>query len=108
MTASGRANLTHLCSLADYLAAIASEAGHRRALFDLMSVEPTLTFSDHLAFGAHFAMALSRLERVASVVSERERRGTSERAAQKHGLVFRTFTNLSEARSWLLAEDLAP
>jgi hypothetical protein len=100
--ASGRASLSHLCGLADLVARVAGMSGHKRALFDLLSVEPDLTFSDHLQFGVHFASALAPLGRVASVVSERERKGTSEKAAQKCGLTFRTFTDLDEARAWLL------
>ena len=107
-TASGQAHLAHLCGLADFVACIASVSGHRRALFDLLAVEPNLAFSEHLVLGAHFASALARLERVASVVSVRERRGTSEKAAQKNGLTFRTFTSLSEAREWLLPADPVP
>ena len=100
--ASGRANLAQLCGMADFVATVAHMKGHRRALFDLLAVEPQLTFSEHLQFGMHFASSLARLERVASVVSERERKGTSEKAAQKHGLTFRTFTELDEAWNWLL------
>jgi hypothetical protein len=100
--ASGRASLAQLCGMADLVATIAGMNGHRRALFDLLAVEPQLTFSEHLQFGMHFASALHQLERVASVVSPRERKGTSEKAAQKQGLAFRTFTDLDEACSWLL------
>lgn len=99
--ASGRANLAQLCGMADLVATVTSMNCHRRALLDLLAVEPQLTFLEHLRFGQHFASTLAQLERVASAVSERERRGTSEKAAQKQGLVFRTFTNLDEARDWL-------
>ncbi|TFZ05655.1 hypothetical protein EZ313_03045 [Ramlibacter henchirensis] len=99
--ASGRANLADLCGMADLVARVASMNGHRRALFDLLAVEPDITFSEHLNFGVHFASALKQLERVASVVSERERKGTSEKTAQKQGLNFRTFTDVDQARDWL-------
>jgi hypothetical protein len=105
--ASGRANLAQLCGMADIVATVANMNGHKRALFDLLAVEPQLSFSEHLQFGMHFATSLARLERVASVVSERERKGTSEKAAQKHGLTFRTFTDLDEAWNWLLPGMIA-
>lgn len=101
VTASGHASLSDLCGMADFAATVARLKGHKRALFDLMAVQPELSFSEHLTFGLHFAAALKQLERVASAVSPQERRGTSEKAAQKQGLAFRTFTSLDEAEDWL-------
>ena len=88
--------------MADLVAQVAATKNHKRALFDLLAVEPQLSFTEHLQLGSHFSAALQHLDRVASVVSPKERKGTSEKAAQKHGLAFRTFTNLEEARIWLL------
>jgi len=46
---------------------------------------------------------LSRLEQVATVVAAANRKGTSEKAAQKLGLRLRTFTDLGEAIDWISA-----
>ncbi|KQT11585.1 hypothetical protein [Ramlibacter sp. Leaf400] len=103
--ATGRAELAHLCGLADLAARIAVMKGHRRALVDLLEVQPFLTFTEHLQLGAHVAAAFGPLERVATVVPASQRNGTSEKAAQKHGLRLRTFTVLQEADAWLQERD---
>ena len=90
-----------LCGLAELSARVAVSQGDRRALVDLLAVEPQLTFTEHLQLGAHVAESFAPLERVATLVPVRERKGTSEKAAQKHGLHLRTFTTLEEATAWL-------
>ena len=107
VAASGDAQLAHLCGLADLCARVARMKGHRLAMVDLLGVTPHLTFTEHLQLGAHCATALSDLRRVATVVPQLERKGTSEKAAQKHGLTLRTFTDVAEARLWLVPESAA-
>ena len=101
--AGGKARLGHLCGLADLSAKVAVAKGCKRALIDLQAVEPHLSFTEHLQLGAHVAASFAPLERVATVVPVNERKGTSEKAAQKHGLHLRTFTSLEEANDWLLS-----
>jgi hypothetical protein len=100
--AAGPASLGDLCGLFDFVRVTAEKNGHRRALLDLRAVENDLRFTDHLALGAHAADELQNMERVASVVDPKYRVGTSEKAAQKMGLRFRTFVDLDEARTWVM------
>lgn len=100
---SGPALLADLCGYMDLTATVASQKGYARALLDLRGVEIALSFTEHLQLGAHTAERLQALERVASVVSQQNRKGTSEKAAQKFGLHFRTFTDIDEAREWVAA-----
>ena len=85
----------------DLTATVAAHKGYKRALLDLVDVEIALTFTEHLHLGAYTAERLRDLDRVASVVSAQNRKGTSEKAAQKFGLHFRTFTAMQEAVDWL-------
>lgn len=100
----GAASLTDLCGLADLIATVSARAGYRRALVDLVATDiSALSFTDHLTLGAYVADRLGRLEQVATVVAPANRKGTSEKAAQKLGLRLRTFTDLGEANDWILA-----
>lgn len=102
--ASGPAALAELCACVDFAAELAHRTNRSRALLNLLQVEISLSFTEHLQLGSHAAERLKPLERVASVVPERYRTGSSEKAAQKSGLHLRTFTTLEEALSWLLGE----
>ena len=82
--AAGPASLADLCGVADLLATICARQGY-------------------LQLGAYVAQQLRALERVASIVPERYRTGTSEKAAQKAGLQLRTFTSLEEGLAWVRA-----
>lgn len=100
----GSASLTDLCGVADLIATVAGRAGYRRALIDLLAMDlSSLSFTDHLTLGAYAAERLNRLERVATVVTPANRKGTSEKAAQNLGLRLRTFTDLGEAVDWVSA-----
>jgi len=101
--ASGKAQLGHLCGFADLSARVATAKGYKRVLIDLLAVEPHLSFTEHLQLGAHVATAFAAVERVATLVPPNEKKGTSEKAAQKLGLRLRTFTSLEEANAWLLS-----
>lgn len=100
---SGPALLTDLCGFMDLVATVADKGGYRRAVLNLLGVEIALTFTEHLQLGAHAADRLCKLERVASVVSVQNRKGTSEKAAQRFGLHLRTFTSLPEGVQWIEA-----
>jgi hypothetical protein len=102
---AGPALLTDLCGFMDLVATVADKAHYRRAVMDLLDVEIALTFTEHLQLGAHAAERLRNLERVASVVSVQNRKGTSEKAAQKMGLRLRTFTSLAEGLAWIGEES---
>lgn len=99
--AAGPASLADLCGLADLLATVCARQGYRRALMNLLGVEIALSFTDHLQLGGYVAQQLNGMDRVASVVPQRYRTGTSEKAAQKAGLQLRTFTSLEEGLDWV-------
>lgn len=103
LVASGPATLADLCGLASLGGTVCGKASHARALVDLRQTDPQLSFTDHLQLGGHFAEAFSAVAKVATVVSPRDRVGTSEKAAQKSGLKLRTFVDLGEAEAWLQA-----
>ncbi|MGZ5180887.1 MAG: hypothetical protein ACXWC2_10440 [Ramlibacter sp.] len=87
--------------MADLVGTITAMSGERRAVLDLQAVDIGLGFTDHLQLGSYVAQRLHHLERVASVVPQRYRTGTSEKAAQKGGLQLRTFTDLGEGLRWV-------
>jgi hypothetical protein len=103
VTVEGRgfASLGDLCALFDLARTTSDRHGHTRALLDLREVEIEFSFTDHLALGAHAASALRSMGCVASVVNPKFRVGTSEKAARKMGLQFRSFTDFQEAVAWL-------
>jgi hypothetical protein len=100
--ASGFATLADLCGYMDLVGTIAGKRNYRRAVLNLLEVEIELGFTEHLQLGAHAAQSLRNLRQVASVVPERYRTGTSEKAAQKSGLQLRAFTSLQEGVVWVL------
>lgn len=103
LEASGPAGLPDLCGAIDMAGGIAQRQPYRLVVLDLRGVDIDLGFTDHLQLGTHAAERLGALDRVASVVPQRYRTGTSEKAAQNSGLQLRTFTELDEAVHWLLA-----
>jgi hypothetical protein len=98
---SGPALLADLCGYMDLVGGIAGKRSYSRALLDLQGIDIHLSFTDHLTLGSHAADRLRNMERVASVVPERFRSGTSEKAAQKMGLQLRTFIDMDEGLAWL-------
>ena len=99
--AEGKALPADLFMLVDFVAVAATEAARSAVVIDLLAVEIDFTFTEHFALGIYAAKMLHKLDRVASVVPERFRVGTSEKTAQKSGLRLRTFTSLAEAMGWL-------
>jgi hypothetical protein len=97
----GRATLADLKGFADLIATICADEQRTLVLVDLLEVEQDLPFTDHIQLGLYIAEKLGFLDKMATVVPERYRSGNSERAAQKSGLMLRTFLSLKEARDWL-------
>jgi hypothetical protein len=102
--AGGPALFSDLCGLADLVGTIGRKGGYACAVMNLLEIEIALGFTDHLQLGAYAAQQLRHLERVASIVPQRFRTGTSEKAAQKAGLQLRTFTSLEDGLAWLHQE----
>jgi len=101
---NGPALLGDLCGFIDLVATVSGKCLYRRAVLNLLDVEIALTFTEHLRLGAYAAERLRHLDRVASIVSVQNRKGTSEKAAQKMGLQLRTFTSIAQGLEWLGAE----
>ena len=101
VTAAGRATLGELNGLTALIGEVTGHRGLRRVLADLARVEPELSFTEHLQFGAHASDVLRRLEKVAVVVPPAYLDAPSARAAQLAGLPVRTFLDLAEATAWL-------
>jgi hypothetical protein len=100
VTTSGPAELPELCALADFPAAVARRRGCKRALFDLLALQPVLTPSQHIELGEHIAATLADFERIAVVLANPADRVAADVAAAK-GLALKTFSTLHEAEAWL-------
>ena len=98
----GDAALADLKGFSDLIATLCREEHRALVLVDLLEVRQHLTFTEHLQLGVYIAEKLGFLTRMATVVPTADRSGNSERAAQKSGLHLRTFTDMNEARAWLL------
>ena len=98
---AGPATLADLCGLASLGGTVSQLARYPRVLVDLQETQPQLSFTDHIQLGTHFAHEFRQAERVATVVSQKDRVGTSEKAAQRSGLTLQTFTELAPASEWL-------
>ena len=103
--ASGSASLADLCGMASMVGVTTARSNERRAVLDLVAVDVELAFTDHLQLGSFVAGRLQHMERVASVVPQRYRTGTSEKAAQKGGLLLHTFTDPEAALAWVKSAD---
>jgi hypothetical protein len=101
IAAVGHMDLGDMLGLFDLAGRLCETNGHRRMLVNLLDVKPHLTFTEHLHLGAHAGSCLQRLQRVATVATEMNRPGTSEKAAQKAGLDLRTFSELDQATVWV-------
>ena len=100
--ARGTAALADFKGFSDLIATVCREEQRTHALVDLLDVQQELSFTDHLQLGLYIAERLGFLEKMATVVPAQARSGNSERAAQKSGLHLRTFTDMAEARAWLV------
>lgn len=97
---SGPATLPDLCAYMDFVAEVARRKRQSRAVMNLLGIDIAFSFTEHLQLGSHAADRLKDLERVSSVVPERLRTGTSEKAAQKSGLRLKTFVSLEDGIAW--------
>lgn len=102
VTCRGEATLVDLKGFADLIATVCREERRQFVLVDLLHVVQALSFTEHLQLGVYIAQRLAFLTRMATVVTPDERSGNSERAAQKSGLRLRTFTDMQDARAWLV------
>jgi hypothetical protein len=75
----------------------------RRLLLDLRNVREQLKFMEHVVVSDLAVSLLNHMEKVASVVPEGRKKGTSEQAARMRGVALRVFTSESEAVDWLQA-----
>lgn len=101
VTASGPAGLSELSGLVSLIAEVTTRQRLRCALVDLGGVAPTLSFTDHLQFGALASSLLNRLTTVAVVVPPGYIDAPAARAAQLAGLNVETFLEREEARRFL-------
>lgn len=99
----GDARLDDFRDLASITAVASMAKRYNRVLIDLLAVQPHLSFTEHLRLGEHIAGAFAHLECVATVVPVAEKKGASEEAAQKAGLMLKTFVELEAADEWLRA-----
>jgi hypothetical protein len=101
VTAAGPAALAELAGVVSFVAEITTRQRIRRALVDLGAVEPQLSFTDHLQFGALAHAHLSHMELIAAAVPPGYVNAPAARAAQLAGLAVETFLTRDEARRYL-------
>jgi hypothetical protein len=98
---AGRASVRDIHDMLDTLSDESMRLGARRILVDLTQVQEQFTSTDHLSIGDQAALNLGHLEKIASVVAEGRRKGTSEQVAGRRGVTLRVFTSEREAMAWL-------
>jgi hypothetical protein len=103
----GQANLRDHLHLIDAAAKRGKSERLPFLLLDLRELTPILDDDDHIALGAYGSCALDGFEKSASLVLPHNRNGKSERPARKIGLPFRVFTDLAQAREWLLEPSVS-
>src|SRR4051794_33225382 len=91
VSAAGPAGLTELAGVASLVAEVSTRQRIKRALVDLGAVDPDLSFTDHLRFGAPAARLLSGLDAIAVVVPPGYIDAPSAKAASLAGLKVETF-----------------
>jgi hypothetical protein len=84
-------------------AAVCAAAPYRKCLIDLRRMHTEMPFTEHLQLGTFVGETLRSLEKVASVVTPAVRNGTSEKAAQRVGARLRAFTDIEDAKAWILS-----
>ncbi|MBA3773571.1 MAG: STAS/SEC14 domain-containing protein [Ramlibacter sp.] len=99
--ASGDATLQDIFALIDEVADESIRMGSKRLLIDLTQVRQSFKFTGHFAIGERAALSLGHLEKVASLVAEDRRTGTSEQVARQRGMQLRVFVAEDEAITWL-------
>jgi hypothetical protein len=105
VTAVGPAGLPELSGMAAFIAECVKSQAPSGVLVDLAAVELTLSFTDHLRFGAVLWELLGGFDKVALVVPRGYQDAGAARAAKLAGLPLRTFLDLAGAREWLGERD---
>ncbi|MFC5496843.1 hypothetical protein ACFPOE_04790 [Caenimonas terrae] len=100
-TCTGAATLQDFFGAIDALAAETRRVGATRLLVDLRGVTEQFRFTDQFSIGERARASLSHLERMASLVPEHRRTGTSEQVANQQGILLRVFTLPAAADAWL-------
>lgn len=103
--ASGEASLQDMKDFVDLVEQRTRASGDRRVLVDLTRVQETLKFTDHYAIGELVARRLAHLERLASLVPQSRRTGTSEKVANTQNALLRVFVDEPSAIAWVEAAD---
>jgi hypothetical protein len=98
---NGQATLADIIALIDELATETRRGGYTQALVNLQAVKEGLKFTDHYSVGEEVARKLSHLDKLASVVPQERRTGTSEKVANAQGMRLRVFTSEAAAMVWL-------
>jgi hypothetical protein len=98
---AGTATLANVSSAIESISDETIRHNAKRLLVDLTLVREHLGFVDHAVISDKAATHYGHLERVASLVPDGRRRGTSEQAAQLRGMQLRVFTSREEAAAWL-------
>ena len=98
---SGAASLENIRRMIDDLSDESMRMNATRLLVDLRHVSEHFKITEHMVIGDAAASQLGHLEKVASVVAEGRRKGTSEQAARLRGVALRVFTSEDDAVAWL-------
>ena len=103
VTATGPAALDDIIALIGAVSENTLRTGASLALVNLLGVQEGLKFTDHFSVGEQVALQLGHLDKLASVVPEDRRTGTSEKVANAKGMRLRVFTSETPALEWLAA-----
>jgi hypothetical protein len=98
---AGTATLSNVSAAIESISDETIRHNAKRLLVDLTEVSEELGFVDHAVISDKAATHYGHLERVASVVPDGRRLGTSEQAAQLRGTQLRVFASREEAAAWL-------
>jgi hypothetical protein len=100
---SGPAQLADHRGIVALAAEVCTATPYRRCLIDFRGMQTELAFTEHLQLGTFVGESLRRLEKLATVVTPNARKGTSERAAQKLGTRLRAFSDIEDAKAWIVS-----
>ena len=98
---TGEASLAERFDVMDLPSDASLRLGTKRMLADLRQVKEDFKFTEHMSIGERPSAIPGHLQKVASIVPEDRRRGTSEQVAKRRGFCLRVFTSESEAVQWL-------
>ena len=100
---SGRATVADFRQMLDVLLEETMRLSSTRLLIDLVGVEEHFRIDEHVVVSEQAAANFNHLEKIASLVPPGRKKGTTEQAAQKRGVVLRTFMSEADAIAWLEA-----